>query len=117
MNPASPLDAVTATPACAKFALNACASVSSSLPQLLDTATAPEPVAAFSAVPIATVVASSDSTSRMWHCGQTADTMSMSSDTSTLQSSSGSNFGSGDAFPFWFTLRKQPFWVVHGGRP
>src|SRR5437899_5436901 len=100
MNPASPLEAVTATPACAKFALNACASVVSSPPQLFDTATAPEPVAAFSAVPSAAVLASSDSTSRRWHCGHTAETMSRSSDTSMLQSSAGSNLGSGEAFPF-----------------
>src|SRR5436309_4199982 len=65
--PLSPLDTVTATPGCRKFALYAWFCVPSSEPQLLETATAPEPVAAFSAVPRAAVEASSDSTRRMWH--------------------------------------------------
>src|SRR5947209_5809540 len=118
MNPASPVDAVTATPAWLKLGLKAWLLMSSSPPQLLDTATAPEPVAAFSAVPSAAMLGSSASTSRTWHCGQTAETMSRSSETSPLQSSSdGEGFGSGAGLPCWFTLRKQPFLVVHAGRP
>src|SRR5438477_97540 len=57
------------------------------------------------------------STSTMWHSGHTADTMSRSRAISTLQSSSGLNFGRGVVLPFWLSLRKQPFWVVHAGRP
>ena len=55
------------------------------------------------------------STSRILQSGQTAETMSTSSEISPAQPASG--LGSGLAAPFWFTLRKQPFWVVHGGRP
>src|SRR4051794_978646 len=48
--PVSPLEAVTATPGWAKLPLSFWSSEISSPPQLLDTATAPDPVAASSAV-------------------------------------------------------------------
>ena len=47
--------------------------------------------------------------------GQTAETMSTSSEISPAQPASA--LGSGLAAPVWFTLRKQPLAVVHGGRP
>src|SRR2546430_16369268 len=115
--PLSPLDAVMATPAWAKLPLSFWSSLTSSPPQLLDTATAPEPVAASSAWARSVELELLLSTSTMWHSGQTADTMSRSRAISTLQSSSGLNFGSGAVLPFWLSLRKQPFWVVHAGRP
>ena len=60
-----------------------------------------------------------DSTSRMLHFGQFADTSSRSSAVSICQpaKSGGATGGSGAALPFWFTLRKQRFAVVHGGKP
>src|SRR5262245_7143268 len=54
------------------------------------------------------------STSRMLHCGQIAETMSMSSAISWPQP----EFAAGGVVPpFWLILRKQPFAVVHGGSP
>jgi hypothetical protein len=55
------------------------------------------------------------STSRMWQLGQTADTMSRSSEISPAQPLSGA--GIGPVVPFWFTFRKQPLAVVQAGRP
>lgn len=56
-----------------------------------------------------------DSTYRMLHAGQLADTMSLSSPPSIHQAwSSG---GSGDGSPFWFTSVRQPLAIVHGGSP
>src|SRR5262249_4902395 len=74
--PSSPLDAVMATPGCAKLALSFWSSEISSPPQLLETATAPEAVAASSAVARSAEAALFASTSTMWHSGQTAETMS-----------------------------------------
>ena len=56
-----------------------------------------------------------DSTSRIAHCGQTAEAISMSRSISWPQPTSAA--GSGLAAPFWFTFRKQPDSVVHGGSP
>ncbi len=55
------------------------------------------------------------STSMMWHCGQTAETMSRSSEISSPQPASAT--GSGLAAPLWFTFLKQPLAVVQAGRP
>src|SRR5947209_6898811 len=51
--------------------------------------------------------------------GTAADTSSRSSAVSICQpaKSGGATGGSGAALPFWFTLRKQRFAVVHGGKP
>jgi hypothetical protein len=50
----------------------------------------------------------------MWQFGQTALTMSTSSEISSAQS----GFGAGGSVPpVWLTLRKQPFADVHGGSP
>ena len=55
------------------------------------------------------------STSRMWHSGQIADTMSTSRLISPAQPAS--DAGSGLAAPFWLTFLKQPLAVVQAGRP
>src|SRR5689334_7856786 len=51
----------------------------------------------------------------MWQLGQTAETMSRSSEISPAHPASG--LGSGLVAPFWLTFLKQPFAVVHAGRP
>ena len=51
----------------------------------------------------------------MWQFGQTALTMSRSSEISSPQS--GFAGGMGSVPPVSFTLRKQPFAFVHGGSP
>jgi len=51
----------------------------------------------------------------MWQDGQTAETMSTSRDISPAQPVSG--VGSGLVPPFWLIFLKQPFAVVHAGRP
>lgn len=70
--------------------------------------------AVFSAWPRSSTPAESASTSRMWHSGQAAETASRSSAVSMDQSAS-----SGGRLwpPFWSSLVKQPFAVVHAGRP
>src|SRR5262245_36772330 len=55
--PLSPLDAVTATPGCAKAESSCWSSLSSSPPQLLETATAPELTAVFTAAARSTELA------------------------------------------------------------
>jgi hypothetical protein len=55
------------------------------------------------------------STSRRWQLGQAADTMSRSSEISPAQPALGGGYGPGR--PAWFTLLKQPFAVLHSGRP
>ena len=52
------------------------------------------------------------STSRMWHCGHTAETMSTSREISPAQPVSLA--GSGLVWPFWLIFRKQPLAVVVG---
>src|SRR5919202_3563404 len=53
-------------------------------------------------------------TSRMWQFGQTALTMSRSSEISSAQSGLGAG---GSALPLCLPLRKHPRAAVHGGRP
>src|SRR5256714_8701928 len=72
--PLSPLEAVMATPAWAKLPLSFWSSLTSSPPQLLDTATAPEPVAASSAWARSVELELLLSWRTIWHWGQTADT-------------------------------------------
>src|SRR5580692_3895116 len=55
------------------------------------------------------------STTRMWQCGQFAETMSTSSDCSASQPSF--TPGSGDGCPDWFTTRMQPFFLPQAGSP
>src|SRR6266487_821714 len=55
------------------------------------------------------------STSRILQLEQIAEAMSRSRDISSAQPES--TAGSGLAVPFWFTLWKQPFAVVHAGSP
>ena len=55
------------------------------------------------------------STRMMWQSGQIADTMSMSSDSSTSHPVLPAAAGSGLAAPFWLTFEKQP--VPQAGRP
>jgi len=76
---------------------------------------APSATAVLTAVPRLAVVGVLASTSRILQAGQMALAMSMSSEISSAQPASLA--GSGDAAPFWFTLRKQPFAVVQAGRP
>src|SRR2546428_159719 len=55
------------------------------------------------------------STKRILHCGQTAETISMSRSISCPQPVLPD--GSGVALPLWFTFLKQPDATVHGGNP
>ncbi len=67
------------------------------------------------AVPRLAMVGDLASTSRMWQPGQIAETMSRSSEISPAQPASAE--GSGAAWPFWLTFRKQPLAVVQAGSP
>jgi len=55
------------------------------------------------------------STSRIRQFGQVAETMARSRAISLAQP--GSALVSGETWPLWLTLRKQPLAVVQGGRP
>src|SRR5262249_27998221 len=83
-------------------------------PQLFDTYLAPSSTALLIARYRSSELVSA-STSRMPQLGQVADTIWISSAISPAQPASGA--GSGLGWPFWLTLRKQPFAVVHAGRP
>jgi hypothetical protein len=76
-------------------------------------AVAPIRAALVTAVPKSARLFELASTSRMLHCGQTAETISMSRLISCPQPTSAA--GSGEVSPFWFTFRKQPDSVVHSG--
>jgi hypothetical protein len=52
-----------------------------------------------------------------WQCGQIAETMSRSRDSSVAQPVLPAACGSGLAAPSWFTLVKQRAAVVQGGSP
>src|SRR3569832_2465759 len=57
-------------------------------------------------------------TTRILHFGQAALAMSTSSAVSPVQSSpAGGLLGSGDVWPIWFTILRQPFATVQGGSP
>src|SRR5262244_2535210 len=71
--------------------------------------------ARFTAVPRSDMFAELASMRRILHVGQIADAMSRSREISPDQPAS--DAGSGLAWPFWFTFLKQPFAVVHAGRP
>src|SRR5262245_41725259 len=55
------------------------------------------------------------STSKMWHLGQIAETMSRSSEISPAQPAFA--LGSGPFLPFWLTMRRHPLAFVHFGSP
>src|SRR5215471_15353229 len=112
----SPAETVIATPGWLKKLLASVASVEySAPPQLLEMNLAPRATAEFSAVYRLVSLALFASTSVMWHSGQIADTMSMSSASSTSQPEVPAPAGSGEVAPFWFTLVKQP--APQAGRP
>src|SRR6185437_6246330 len=88
----------------------------SGAPYELDTTAAPSSTAVATAVPRLKIWAFFASTSRIWHSWQTEWIVSTSSATSTdhpLVSAA----GRGAAPPNWLTFSKQPFFLVHGGRP
>jgi hypothetical protein len=78
-------------------------------------AVAPSVAARFTAVPRFTNDAVVASTSRILQFGQTAETMSMSSEISCDQLA----FAAGRlvVLPVWLTFLKQPLAVVQAGRP
>src|SRR6266545_7680403 len=113
--PSSPELAVMTTPGWLRNASSCVCAVYSAAPKLLDTYVAPRFTAVLIAVNRSLVRLVVASTSRIWQLGQTAETIWMSREISAAQPALGA--GSGPARPFWFTLRKQPLAVVHGGRP
>ena len=61
---------------------------------------------------------SSACTTRILHFGHAALAMSTSSAVSPVQSSfAGASCGSGDVWPLWLTIFRQPFAVVHARQP
>src|SRR6266516_5212777 len=87
---------------------------SSPPPQLIEMNLAPS-VRAVSTAVYRLLDGSFASTSRMWQLGQVAETASRSSEISPAHPVS--PWGSGLAWPFWLTLRKQPFAVVQADSP
>ena len=75
--------------------------------------------AVFTAAPRLFMKSSSDSTSRIRHFGQVAETTSRSSEVSAIQPAASpvGIDGYAPAWPDWLTFLKQPLAVVHGGRP
>src|SRR6478672_576775 len=113
--PASPEETVIAMPGWLKAPSDDVSVENSEPPNELEISVAPRRAAVFSAVARLANDDELPSTSRMWQFGQIAEAMSRSSEISWAQPVS--TAGSGDAPPFWLTLRKQPLAVVHGGRP
>ena len=89
-------------------------SADSGPPQLSETNLAPSRSAVLVAAS-RSVLAEFASISVMPQLGQTADTESRSSEISPDQERDGP--GSGLGRPSWLSFWKQPFAVVHGGRP
>ena len=81
----------------------------------METNFAPSVTARLTAVPRLAVVGVVASTSRMWQFGQTAETMSRSSEISPAQPVLAA--GSEVVEPVWLTFLKQPLAVVQAGRP
>ncbi len=103
-----------ASPGWLKKWLNASWPMNSPPLQLLDTNRAPLATAVSSAIPRFAVELVRASTSRMRQCGQIAETMSRSSDSSMPQNLS--LLGSGPGRPDWFTMRRQPDFVEQAGK-
>src|SRR3982750_2747231 len=103
-----------ATPGWLKWLSSAAWPLYSPPPQLLLIAFAPSAAAVSSAVYRSLSRFVLASTSRMWQFGQIALTMSRSSEISSDQSGLGAGYS---VPPVSFTLRKQPFAVVHGESP
>ncbi len=112
--PPSPELAVIATPGWSKWTSLAATSLDSSPPQLLLIAFAPRRAAVSSDAyrSLSRLVVAS--TRRIRQFGQTALTMSRSSEISSAQSGLGAG---GIDPPVWLTLRKHPLDDVHAGRP